>query len=169
MTRTIETEFPRTLLLENVAEVRVASLDPVEVRRAAGLLSRFIRDDGGSPVGPLIQRVEPVIEADGSERNETTLMRQSSSRLELPPALVGAPAEVVSVSDRIEVVGCVLARFRGDASDIDVVYAKLAVFAYEQELVLDGTAYLVFADESGMTVRVDVFASATVPGRYAHR
>lgn len=165
MTRTIETEFPRTLLLENVAEARVSALDPIEVGRAATLLSRFIRDHGGLPVGPLVQRVESGTDANGSRPGATTLMRQSSRRLVPPPV----PATDITVTGRLEVPGCVLVRFRGDASDIDIVYGKLSVFAFENEVVLDGTVYLVFANESGMTVAVDVFAGVLASGRHAHR
>jgi hypothetical protein len=163
MTRTIETQFPRTLVLENVAQLRPRSLEPAEVRRAAITLGRHIRDAGGSPVGPLIQRVrpDPRSSAGREPRHETVLMRQSDA----PTEASGA----IAVDDRIEVGGCVLARFRGDASDLDVVYDKLSVFAYEQEIELDGTVYLVIVGEDGMTLSVDAFAPVSSSGSHANR
>lgn len=71
----------------------------------------------------------------------------------------------VEVERRVEVSGCVLARFRGDVSDLDVVYSKINVFVYENEVELDGTIYLVFTDEDGTTVEVDAFAPAVSLGR----
>jgi hypothetical protein len=161
MTRTIETEYPRTIVLENVAQSRPNSLRPDDVRRTAIALSRHIRTSGGAPIGPVIQRVVPQQDASGPDNQETTLLRQSST------PIVGS-AEV-RVDDRIEVNGCVLARFRGDASDIDIISSKLSVFAYEQEIELDGTVYLVFVDDNGMDLSVDAFAPVVAMDRHARR
>jgi hypothetical protein len=157
MTRAIEIEFPRALVLENVAAMPLTSLEGTEVQKTALALNRFIRGSGGSPVGPLIQ----VIENTAAEPPRTRLMRQSTTLL---PAGGGA-----SVHPRIEVRGCVLAAFRGDAAHIDIVYSRLSVYAYEQDLVLDGTVYLVFVGEDGMEVAVDAFASVETVGRRARR
>ena len=159
MRRTIQTEHPRTLVLENVVQRPVASLEPALVRDTAIGLARDIRHGGGTPVGPLIQRLAPGEDPADPATNGTVLMRQSDTRLQPGPA----------VHDRIEVPGCIVARFRGDASDLEVVYAQLAVHAYENDLVLDGTVHLVFLGEDGMTLAVDAFASTVEKGRHAGR
>jgi hypothetical protein len=164
MRRTIQTEHPRTLVLENVVQRPVETVEPGLVRDTAIALARDIRSGGGTPVGPLIQRLTPGEDPADPATNGTVLMRQSETPLPptaLPPG--------VSVRDRIEVPGCIVARFRGDASDLEVVYAKLAVHAYENDLVLDGTVHLVFVGEDGMNLAVDAFASTVEKGRHAGR
>jgi hypothetical protein len=164
MRRTIQTEHPRTLLLENVVERRIATVEPGLVRDTAIALARDIRDGGGTPLGPLIQRLTPREDPDDRTANETVLLRQSKSPLSPSDLSPG-----VGVHDRIEVPGCIVARFRGDASDLEVVYAKLAVHAYENDLVLDGTVHLVFLGEDGMNLTVDAFAGTIEKGRHAGR
>jgi hypothetical protein len=161
MTRSIETEFPRTLLLQNVASLRLNALEPTEVNRAAAALSRFIRGSGAAPVGPLIQRVGPSGGSAEDRADDILLMRQADAPL--------TRSVEIAVDDRLEVPGCVLARFRGDASDIDVVYSKITVVAYENDVVLEGTVHLVFAGEDGMTIAVDAFASTLEAGSHAGR
>lgn len=154
MTRTIEIEFPRTLLLENVASVPLQAVDPRDVTSAAARVARFIRDAGARPVGPTIHRVTAVLESDGTQRVRSALMRQADQRLS------GVPG--VLVESRIEVPNCVLARFRGDAHDVDMVHLKINVFAYENGIELEGTVYLVFAGEDGTSIEVDAFAPTVV-------
>ncbi|RWZ52505.1 hypothetical protein ELQ90_00660 [Labedella phragmitis] len=155
MRRTIGTEYPRTLVLENVVRRRIRALDPGHVRDTAVALVRDIRDSGGTPRGPLVQRLTPRANEDHVVAHETALMRQSATPLspaDLPPD--------VEVEPRVEVSDCILVRFRGDVSDLDVVYSKINVSAYENEIELDGTVYLVFAGEDGTSVEVDAFAPA---------
>ena len=153
MRRIIQTEHPRTLVLENAVERRLTAMEPGPVRDTAMALARDIRDGGGTAIGPLIQRVSPNERTDAPATHETTLIRQSETPLD------ARLTSEVAVHDRLEVPGCVLARFRGDASDIQIIYSKIAVHAYENDLTLDGTVYLVFVDEDHEDFAVDAFAS----------
>lgn len=152
MSKEIEIEYPRTLLLENLVGESLESLEPAVIQTAALAVNRHIRAGGGKPMGPLVQSVRTVMGSDGTPVQETRLLRQSQTAVPADGAMVPVP--------KVLLEKCVLARFRGFPSDIDVVYSKVSVFAYENSIELDGTMHLVFVEQGDDRVVVDFFASS---------
>gem|GEM_PF-3959795 len=58
----------------------------------------------------------------------------------------------------LELRSCILAKFRGDVRHLAIVYNKLAVFAYEHDVSLTGSFYVVFVSEKDSELAADVFA-----------
>lgn len=153
MNKAIEIQFPRTLLLDNVVHTRADPNDPTRFQEAVVGLNRFIRAQGAAPRGPLVQ-VTQVAEEPGAEPRSSELLRQAS----LP---ISGDADRYRFSARLEVAGCVLARFQGDAADLHIVYNKLAVFSYENDIPLSGRFHAVFLEQEGPALSADVFASTS--------
>jgi hypothetical protein len=152
MSKEIGIEYPRTLLLENLVGVSLKSLEPAVIQAAALAVNRHIRASGGKPVGPLVQSVRTVMDREGAPLREARLLRQSKTALSADGMVVSIPEVLLEK--------CVLARFRGSPSDIDVVYSKVSVFAYENSIELDGTAHLVFVELGDDRIVMDFFASS---------
>jgi hypothetical protein len=153
MRKKIEIEYPRTLLLENLVGVSLESLEPAVIQTAALAVNRHIRAGGGKPMGPLVQSVRTVMGSDGTPVQEARLLRQSKTAVPVDGPMAPVP--------KVLLEKCVLARFRGFAADIDVVYNKVSVFAYENSIELDGAVHLVFVEQSDDDqIMVDFFASS---------
>ena len=150
MNKPIEIQYPRTLLLENTVRVRAEIDDPAHIHEAATSLNRFIRAQGAVPRGPLVQVVQ-VDHENGRNPPSTELMRQAS-------APIDGDGERFRFSPAVEVSGCVLATFRGDAAHMQVAYGKLAVFSYENGVPLAGTYYIVLVEQEGTALSADIFA-----------
>lgn len=154
MSKTIETQYPKTLLLENVVSTKAEVDSPVSMQKAASGLSHFIRTRGAKPRGPLIQ---VTVVGDGPEADRQTdseFLRQASTP-------ITGDGSNYTYTARISLSGCVLARFHGEAVNFHIVFNKIAVFAYEHDLELSGKFYAVFVSEDGAMLTADVFASTT--------
>lgn len=151
MNKTIEIQFPRTLQLENTVRTRAEIDDPSRIQEAATGLNRFIRAGGGAPRGPLVQVVR-VDYATGRNPPINELLRQSSAPIE-------GDGDQYYFRRSVEVAGCVLARFSGDAVHLQVAYSKIAVFSYENGVPLSGTFYVVFVEQEGSALTADIFAA----------
>lgn len=151
MNRAIEIQFPRTLLLENVVTARVEIDRPTRIQEAALALTRFIRAHGAAPRGPLLQVVRADQET-GRNPPSVDLLRQASA------PIVG-DGDRYSFDASLEVSGCLLARFQGDAVHLPVAYSKLAVFSYENDVTLAGVFYVVYVEEEGSAITADIFAT----------
>ena len=156
MSKTIETLYPKTLLLENVVSTRAEVDSPVSMQKAASGLSHFIRTSGARPTGPLIQVTVVGDGPDADRETDSEFLRQASTP-------ITGDGSKYAYTARISLPGCVLARFHGQALDFHIVFNKLAVFAYEHDLELSGKFFAVFVNEDGTTLTADVFAS-TISG-----
>lgn len=151
MSRTIEIQFPRTLLLENAVRTKAEANDPARIHAAAVGLGRFIRAQGAVPRGPLVQVVQ-LDRAGGRNPPGNELLRQASAPID------AEGAEFLFIP-MVEVGGCVLAKFDGDIIDLHMAYSKLAVFAYENNVALSGTFYVVLVEQEGSAMTADIFAT----------
>lgn len=156
--REIPVHFPRTLVLENVVSTKARLSDPRGFQATALSVVRFIRAQGASVRGPLIQ----VNRAGGGSGGSTGGDPQSVELLRQADRPVTDPTGRFTVTDRIVHRNCLMARFEGDVGHLHIVYSKLAVASYEQEIPLSGVFYVVFVSEAGTELTADVFALTDV-------
>lgn len=149
MNAPIEIRYPRSLILENVVSVEINAADEESIRNAATSLARFLRSNGARARGPLVQKSGPRL-ADGRGAMRGELLRQSSEPLQA--------AGVFKFRTHVEISSCIMASFHGRAADMSIVYSKLAVYSYENDVNLSGTFYVVHVADEGPVISVDVFA-----------
>ncbi len=99
--------------------------------------------------GPLVVRRRPDIEnGELVERSELVVQCTGDIPADLPPRLRSMP--------ELHTGKGLYVRFVGRERDLAIVGSKIAVFAYENGLLLEGDTYTVFLDRTGDILTADV-------------
>lgn len=149
--RKLEVHFNKSLKLSNVLIKRLDSEEEIiEFDKVVQLMNDYIKSKGAMPVGPLIQYTSPIVNEAGEADIVMELMMQSNNYLhhvELP----------YQMKPTIKVKDCLYSRFAGDESRMHIMYDKINVTAYEEEIELKGSTYTIFVDKKEENIIVDVF------------
>ena len=129
---------------------RARVTDALQLKTITLELMRFIRAQGASARGPLIQVARSGDDGPGGS-GAIELVQQADR----PVSVEGTRYRF---DRRIELPRCAMAHFQGHVSDMHLAYSKLAVHAYEQEVSLSGIFYAVILGEEGTEITSDVFA-----------
>lgn len=99
--------------------------------------------------GPLVIRRWPVMEDDGlTERAELIIQCAGDIPADLPPRTRSMP--------ELHTGKGLYVRFIGREQDLPIVGSKMAVHAYENDLLLAGDTYTVLIDRTGDVLTADV-------------
>lgn len=115
-------------------------------------MKSFIRARGAGQIGPLIQYINGGVNDEGRVVLETRIMLQCNTYIHN----VKKPYSMESV---IRVPNCMYCRYIGPKDKTKFAYDKIQLEAFEKEIPLKGSSYIVFVgnDELNDTVTTDVF------------
>lgn len=115
-------------------------------------MSAFIQTHGASQIGPLIQFACTEID----EEDEATINVQFMLQADRFIHNVEAPYHMEPV---MRVKECLYARYIGPEDKIKYAYDKLGVYAFENELGLDGSNYTIYLEKNDEeeTMIADIF------------
>lgn len=146
--REIQVAEHKTLKLTNVLWRKV---QPEEFGNLALILTQmenFIKSNGAMPLGPIIQCVKM---GNGPEPTaEVYYLRQATQ-------LISRMDPGYQMDAVLRVKGCLYSHFVGPSEKASLATQKMNVYAYENEIELNGNVYTIFVsndDENGV---IDVF------------
>ncbi|WP_026515086.1 hypothetical protein [Butyrivibrio sp. LB2008] len=148
----INVEENKTLKLQNVlsckmdfSEINTGSFDN-EINK----MNVFISTHGAKQIGPLIQYSSFEMKQNGEADVDLQFMLQSDNYINN----VKAPYRMESV---LRVKNCLFARYTGEEKSIKYAYDKLGVYAFENEIELEGASYTVFVNRDEEVISADIF------------
>ena len=143
----------KTLKLQNVISSSV-DLTSEEERfdEKINKMNIAIRTHGAKQVGPLIQYSSVKVNENNEPDLDMRFMLQSDNYIH------GMDGEY-NMDSVIRVKNCLYARYFGPESKVKFAYDKLGVYAFENDIELDGSNYTVFVDqnEENETLLADIF------------
>lgn len=148
--REIPVSENKTLKLTNVLS---RTIRPEEMQNLALIVTQmqnYIKSKGAMPIGPLIQYMSMEKDADGNTQPVIRLLNQAN---QLIPRL--DPQYHMDAVLRVR--NCLYGHFAGPSEKMSLVYDKMRVMAYEQEIKLTGANYTIYVKQDGDEVVTDVF------------
>lgn len=144
----------KTLKLQNVLYIKLdlssdeANLFDKEVNK----MNTFIHTHGARQIGPLIQYSSIEI----NEENEAEINMQFMLQADNFIHNVEVPYHMESI---LRVKNCLYARYNGPEDKVKFAYDKLGVYAFENDIELEGSNYTIYLDrnEEDETIIADVF------------
>ena len=151
---TITLSEHKILKLQNVLSVQVDlesesdELFDIEINK----LNTYIQTHGAKQIGPLIQATSFEIKDDGAVDIKMQFMLQTDNFIHN----VEPPYKMDSI---LRVKNCLYARYIGPEDKLKFSYDKLGVYAFENDIELDGCNYTIYVDrnEEDETMVADVF------------
>ena len=146
--REIQTAESKTLKLTNVVSRRIQPEEFNNMQIVLTQLHNFIKSSGAQPLGPIIQCVK--IPAGPNPQPEVYMMQQATQLI--PRMEPGYTQDAV-----LRVRDCLYAHYTGPMSQSGLASQKLNIFAFENELELNGNVYTIFVNQDDDDAVVDVF------------
>ena len=111
-------------------------------------MQNFMKSNNAQPIGPMIQCVK--IPGGPNPQPEVYMMQQTTQLI--PRMEPGYTQDAV-----LRVRGCLYAHYTGPMSQSGLASQKLNIFAFENELELNGNVYTIFVNQDDDDAVVDVF------------
>lgn len=150
----IDISTNKVLKLQNVliAEVDInkESVDSLDI--VVQKMNTFISTHGAVQIGPLIQYTNVCINETGEMNLKTSFMLQCNN-------YIHDVDKEYSMNSVMRVKNCLYARYVGPNKNIKFAYDKLGVYAFENDIELDGCNYTVYVNqnEEDETMIADIF------------
>ena len=138
----------KTLKLTNVLS---RTLHPEELANLPVILTQmqnFMKSNGVQPIGPLVQAIKP---GTGPDQLPEMYMMQQATQM-IPNMEPGYHMDAV-----LRVKNCLYAHYTGPMSQSGLASQKLNIFAFENELELNGNVYTIYVNQDDDDAVVDVF------------
>lgn len=152
MVKSIKLNENKTLKLNNVISCRMDMDEKSSFEQEINKMRIYIQLHGARPVGPLIQFTKVILHDDGNTDVDIEFFLQSNRFIHN----VEAEFKMDAI---MKVKNCLYARYVGPEDKIKFAYDKLGVYAFENDIELDGSNYTIYVDrnEEEETMVADVF------------
>ena len=146
--REIQVAENKTLKLTNVLARKIDASELGNLGVILTQMQNFMKSNGAQPIGPLVQAVKMGTGPDHVP--ELYMMQQATQMItQMEP---GYHMDAV-----LRVKGCLYAHFTGPMDHSSLASQKLNIFAFENELELNGNVYTIFVNQDDDDAVVDVF------------
>lgn len=115
-------------------------------------MQNYILLKGRRMVGPFIQTSKHIVDENGRDRVAVKFLQQLDTDIHS----CESPYSMKSV---IKISNCLYTKFVGAESDLRYAYNKIELYAYENNIELNGENYTVFVGKEDDRVIVDIFMS----------
>lgn len=140
----------KTLKLTNVLSRRIRPEEMQNLSLIVTQMQNYIKSQGAMPIGPLIQYTAMEQDADGNPEPVICLMSQANQLIvKLDPQY--------HMDALLRVKNCLYGHFVGPSEKMSLVYDKMRVTAYEQDIKLRGSNYTIYVKQDGDEIIADVF------------
>jgi hypothetical protein len=141
----------KTLKITNALVHEVPLDAKFEIQRIIYMMQSYIKTKGLQTRGPLITSTSISKNIQG---NMPALNTKIILQLTEPVKSCESPYTFEPI---IRVSPCLFVRFIGSPQDMQYANMKLNVYAFENDIKLDGSSYTVFVNQSEQSVTADVF------------
>ena len=138
----------KTLKLTNVLSREIHPEEMASLPVVLTQMHNFIKSNGAQPLGPLVQCIK--LPAGPNPQPEVYMMQQATQLI--PRMEAGYSMDAV-----LRVRNCLYAHYVGPMSQSGLASQKLNIFAFENELELNGNVYTIFVNQDDDDAVVDVF------------
>lgn len=146
--REIQIAQNKTLKLTNVLARKIEAEEFANLQIVLTQMQNFMKSNNAQPIGPMIQCVK--IPSGPNPQPEVYMMQQTTQLI--PRMEPGYTQDAV-----LRVRGCLYAHYTGPMSQSGLASQKLNIFAFENELELNGNVYTIFVNQDDDDAVVDVF------------
>ena len=146
--REIQIAQNKTLKLTNVLARKIEAEEFANLQIVLTQMQNFMKSNGAQPIGPLVQAVKM---GTGPDHVPELYMMQQATQL-IPRMEAGYTMDAV-----LRVRNCLYAHYVGPMSQSGLASQKLNIFAFENELELNGNVYTIFVNQDDDDAVVDVF------------
>ena len=146
--REIQIAQNKTLKLTNVLARKIEAEEFANLQIVLTQMQNFMKSNNAQPIGPMIQCVK--IPGGPNPQPEVYMMQQTTQLI--PRMEPGYTQDAV-----LRVRGCMYAHYTGPMSQSGLASQKLNIFAFENELELNGNVYTIFVNQDDDDAVVDVF------------
>ena len=136
----------KTLKLTNVLSREIRPEEMASLPVVLTQMHNFIKSNNTQPIGPIIQSF-----ALGEDHQMHLYMMQQATQL-IPQMDPGYHMDAI-----LRVKNCLYAHYTGPMSQSGLASQKLNIFAFENELELNGNVYTIFVNQDDDDAVVDVF------------
>lgn len=136
----------KTLKLTNVLSREIRPEEMASLPVVLTQMHNFIKSNNAQPIGPIIQSF-----ALGEDHQLHLYMMQQATQL-IPQMDPGYHMDAI-----LRVKNCLYAHYTGPMSQSGLASQKLNIFAFENELELNGNVYTIFVNQDDDDAVVDVF------------
>ena len=146
--REIQVAENKTLKLTNVLARKIDASELGNLGVILTQMQNFMKSNGAQPIGPLVQAVKMGTGPDHVP--ELYMMQQATQMItQMEP---GYHMDAV-----LRVKNCLYAHYTGPMSQSGLASQKLNIFAFENELELNGNVYTIFVNQDDDEGVVDTF------------
>lgn len=146
----------KVLKLNNVLIREVSENELIDIEKISYMIDSYIKSKGNSTIGPMINYSGLEVNDDGQAKMNIKIMVQ----LKNPIHNVEPPYELKT---QIRIPNCLFARFIEKEENLQFVYQKIGVHAFENDIKLKGDSYTVLVKQEEKNIVADVFME-TVKG-----
>lgn len=140
----------KTLKLTNVLSRQIQPEEMQSLPLIVTQMQNYIKSRGASPIGPLIQYTTIQPGEDGTPQPKLYILNQANQIItQLEPQY--------HMDALLRVRGCLYGHFAGPSDKMSLVYDKMHVTAYEQDIKLNGNTYTIYVSQNGDEMVTDVF------------
>jgi hypothetical protein len=140
----------KILKLNNVLIREINESELMDVNQISYMMDSYIKSKGNSPLGPMINYTF----AEGDEKGQIRIKLKLITQLKNPINNIEKPYEFKS---QVRVANCLFARFTEKEENLQYVYSKLNLYAFEKDIKLKGDSYTVFVNKDEDKIVADVF------------
>lgn len=141
----------KSLKITNAFVREILPFEKADNQRVIHMMDSYIKSKGLKTKGPLISATSGI---KGVENGMPVVSTKIIMQLTEPIADSEVP---YSFEPMIHVGPCLFVRFNGNPQSLNFAYAKIGVYAYENDIELDGSSYTVFVIQSEEDAIIDVF------------
>lgn len=145
----------KTLKLNNVLIKELSEKEFMDMNKVTYMMDGYIKSKGNSVMGPMINYWSLVNDENGNPKLIVKIIFQ----LKNPIDNVDQPYEY---EKQIKVTNCLFARFNEKEKNLQFVYSKLQLYAFENNIKLLGSSYTVFVDKKENEIIADVFMKTEI-------
>lgn len=146
----IDLKENKNLKLNNVLIREIRENELIDINKISYMMDSYIKSKGNSTIGPMINYSTVEVDESGQPNAIIKLMVQ----LKNPIYNSEKPYELKS---QLRVTNCLFARFTEKEENLQFVYQKLRVYAFENDIKLKGDSYTVFVKQEEENIVADVF------------
>ncbi len=140
----------KTLKLTNVLSRQIQPEEMQNLHLVVTQMQNYIKSHGAMPVGPLIQYADIPTGSNSSQQPKLYILSQANQMLtHLEPQY--------HMDSLLRVKNCLYGHFVGPADKLSLVYNKMNVVAYEQDIKLTGSSYTIYVKQDSDEMVTDVF------------
>lgn len=150
MKRIINISNNKTLKLTNVVSLEIDISDNQGFNNTVIQLENYIKSKGAISIGPLIQKTFFSLNQSGEITAHALILRQTNKFINK----IEKPYNIDSI---IRVQNCIYVHYIGPEEKLKLVYDKINVTAFEEDIELKNENYTIFVDQQDDDIIADIF------------